>query len=321
MAWIELSTYTTDEAIDWIRTLLAEINYSGEMQIESYTDSTTHLLDQSSEWTLVVRLYLPDEVQSHTQLNLLTQQLSSLQRTGMISDWQLIRMADLPSSDGLSPRHTIGQFVILSPNSTKPLTDGQIPLKVGQSLAFGSGFHPATMLCLKLLERYITPGMKTLDLGCGSGVLSVAMAKLGATVMAIDNDAIAIDATQNAVQQNGVTQLVTTFVGSLGNGSNLGHWMGGELAQNITTIQPASEFDLIVANIFARIHLSLVHDYHKALKQNGDRNGILITAGYDADYEHEIDTTFQQAGFQTLACERLGNWIAFAHQGTQNTPA
>lgn len=314
MSWIELSTETTDEAIDWIRTLLAETHYAGAIRITPHEDSTADSPKTSSAWSRNVHLYLPDETRSQSIVQQIRQHLSSLQRTGMISDWHISTVPTVPDTQTASPIQTIGRFVILAPDVTTPLTSHQIPLTVGPSLAFGSGFHPATILCLHLLERYVTPGMNVLDLGCGSGILSVAMAKLGATVTAIDNDAIAVAATQSSVQQNGMAQSVTTLVGSLGNGSNLGHWMGGALGQDGTTIQPIADFDLIVANLFARIHLSLIDDYHQALRQDRDRSGLIITAGYDTDYEQEIDETFRQAGFQTIASKQLDNWVAFAHQ-------
>jgi ribosomal protein L11 methyltransferase len=314
MTWMQLSADTTDEAIDWIRTLLAEINYSGTLRIFDHGDSLNDSAIHPSEWTRTVQLLLSDKASSHSEIQHIKQHLSSLQRTGMMADWQVRAIAELPPDPTTASTHTIGRFVILASNSTETVTPPHIPLIVGHTLAFGSGFHPATILCMRLLEQYIQPGMKTLDLGCGSGILSVAMAKLGATVTAIDNDAIAVKATQTTLQQNDVTDQVTPFVGSLGHGSNLGHWMGGQLDSDIQTVRPDANFDLIVANVFARIHLSLIDDYYHALKSSHDRGGLLITAGYDTDYEQEITATFQRAGFQAIACERLGNWLAFAHQ-------
>lgn len=315
MSWIELSTYATTEAIDWIRTLLASVDYSGEINISKPIDSDLDNSNHSVEETFLVQFYLPDQSQSRTKVTQVIQQLATLERTGMITALQSALVQDLPSTSEFAAIHQVGRFVILPSNSSNfPLNANDIPLKVEQTLAFGSGFHPATVLSLKLIERYVSSSMTTLDLGCGSGILSVAMAKLGANVTAIDNDRVAIAATQTMIQNNDVTQSVTTFVGSLGNGSSLGHWMGDSLTSDVTTIQPDANFDLIVANIFARIHISLVQDYHKALYQNPDRSGLLITAGYDIDYEAEIKQTFAAMGFKLLDTERLGSWVAHVHQ-------
>ncbi|MDX2242585.1 MAG: 50S ribosomal protein L11 methyltransferase [Leptolyngbyaceae cyanobacterium bins.302] len=313
MSWIELSTDATAEAIDWIRILLASSCRIEKIQISQISDSV--LIEKSMQWAFKVQLYLPNDTQSGTKVNQIIQRLSSLQRTEMIAEVQTAIVEELPVITESSPLQRVGRFVILATgtNDISASLEG-IPLNIAQSLAFGSGFHPATILCLKLLERYVTPGMHALDLGCGSGILSVAMAKLGATVTAIDNDPLAIAATQKTIQQNGVARSVRAFAGSLGNGSELGHWMGDDLTQDTTSVQPEANFDLIVANIFARIHLSLVNDYRNALRENNECFGVLITAGYDADYEQEINETFMQAGFKPIDREQLGTWLAFAHQ-------
>jgi ribosomal protein L11 methyltransferase len=312
MNWIELSTKATDEAIDWIRTLLASIHFSGKLQMTQ--QSNLSATEQLSEWPFIIQMYLPNEAQPRTQVDQLLQVLSPLQRTGMIADMQTAIVDELVIHD-LSPIHRVGRFVILplDGNEYLPKVD-EIPLQVEQTLAFGSGFHPATVLSLKLLEQFVMPEMQALDLGCGSGILSIAMAKLGATVTAIDNDPTAIAATQQAIHQNHVAQSVTTLVGSLGGGSQLGHWLGEALNHEVQVIQPTNNFDLIVANIFARIHLSLVEDYRNALCNDSDRSGFLITSGYDIDYEQEIRQTFAQAGFKLLGSKQIGTWIAQVHQ-------
>lgn len=314
MTWIQLSADTTDEAIDWMRTLLAEIDFTGEIRIIAQPDSNHPASAPSAEWTLTVQLYLPDDPLARATLNQVSHQLSALQRTGMMSDWRRATVAELPPDATVAPSHTIGRFVIRPPSATEPVTADRIALQVSPGLAFGSGFHPATGLCLHMIERYVMPGMQTLDLGCGSGILSVAMAKLGSRVTALDNDPIAIAVTQATLDHNGVAPLVTACVGSLGQGSTLGHWMGGALNQDLMMLEPQQNFDLIVANIFARIHLSLISDYRAALNPQGDRGGLLITAGYDTDYEQEIDQALQQAGFQAIAREHCGNWVAFTHR-------
>ena len=209
-----------------------------------------------------------------------------------------------------SPIHRIGQrFVVLATDAVYQPCPDEILLRLKPSLAFGSGLHPATMLSVRLLERYVTPGMKALDLGCGSGILSVAIAKLGAQVLALDNDAIAVQATQATIQDNQVEAQVTVQCGSLGDGSSLGHWMSGTLTQEVSTVQ-ASDLDLIVANILGRIHITLAADYRNALRPNG----LLITAGFTTDQELEVVAALQTVGFEALKYKRSGDWIAIAHR-------
>lgn len=289
MSLIELSLDATEEAIDWIRSLLATVNYTGELQIEK----------GESPWAFHVRFYLSDR----TKLNQIEQALSSLYRTGMTTELETAIVEQKIESTAESYR--IGnRFVIGSANQTD-----DIALNIQESLAFGSGFHPATILSLRLIERHITPGLEVLDLGCGSGILSVAIAKLGAKVLAIDNDAIAVEATQKAVEQNTVQDLVTVQLASLGKGSELGHWMGGDTGE-ISAIEPNENFDLIVANVFARILIRLSEDLKKAVRSPGR----LILAGFTIEYEEELTETLGALGFEL--CDRLqeGDWIALAYQ-------
>lgn len=314
MTWIELSTHATNEAIDWIRTLLAPLDYIQSINVVSNSDLSKSF-NEILEKLLEVKIYLLDNNQSYSRVEQIKQLLSSLQRTGMITELETAIAHNISSSDAALPINRVGQFVILPLHSTyQPQTFQEIVLNVEQSAAFGSGLHPATILSLTLLERYIKPEMNILDLGCGSGILSVAMAKLGATVTAIDNDPVAVAATQVTVQENQVTDQVTVLSGSLGTGTNLGHWMGGDLISENQQLQPAAKFDLIVANIFARIHLRLVDDYRNALHQSCDRSALLITAGYDTDYEDEINQTFVQAGFYQCDRAQQEDWVALVHQ-------
>src|ERR1700712_5240509 len=93
------------------------------------------------------------------------------------------------------------------------------------TLCFGTGLHPTTQLCVGFIEQYVTPGMPVLDLGCGSGILAIAAARLGATVLALDTDTIAVTATREKVERNDVAGQVSVAEGSLGDGANLDHWL------------------------------------------------------------------------------------------------
>ena len=158
------------------------------------------------------------------------------------------------------------------------------------------------------------PSMHVLDLGSGSGILSVAGAKLGATVLALDNDPIAVQSTQDAVYRNSVEAQVKVMAGSLGRGSELGHWMGGNTMVDVPSITSARSFDLIVANIFARIHITLIPDYQQALRYSDANGGILIAAGFTSDYEDTITTALQDGGFEVIDCEVFNEWVAIAYK-------
>jgi ribosomal protein L11 methyltransferase len=304
MQWTELSINTTDEAVDWVYMLLIDADYTGDIGITPYTD------DKSSPWTFTIRLYLEEDTHINQRIDKIAQLLTPLQRTGMADELEIEKVTSKPTTDTNSFQRKIGnRFLILPDHVTnETISPGDIVIKLKPSLAFGSGLHPATILSLQLLEKYVTPGTEALDLGCGSGILSIAIAKLGASVLALDNDAIAIQSTKESVSLNGVESQVTVTEGSLGQGSTLGHWMGGETTNNVQAIAPQQKFDLIVANIFARIHIALANDYQQALRQNG----ILIMAGFTDDYTPSITSAMEEQGFTMIDCNRINEWTAIA---------
>lgn len=265
MAWVELSLETTAEAVDWVRSLLAKINYTDGLNVVALTQS---------EWAFSIQFYVPYDRDANTKVNQIEAQLSSLHRTGLTTELETTIVEQKLEPIDVLPYRIGNRFVILSPNVNYQSQPDEIILQIQNSFAFGSGFHPATILSLRLLERHVKPDSQVLDLGCGSGILSVAMAKLGAQVLAIDNDAIAVTATQTAIDQNHISVASSTLVkggrvtvqqASLGKGSELGHWLGGDL-QSVSTIQPEQNFDVIVSNLFARILISLSDDLRNALR-------------------------------------------------------
>ncbi len=309
MSWIELSLNATHEAVDWVCTLLADVGYIDDTQIANYRQpdrATSH----ENDWAFTICLYLPHEVGANSQLEKIADLLSPLHRTGLTTALEIATIEGKPV-EGRDRTHRIGQrFVVLAPDTRYQPQPNDILLKLETSLSFGSGFHPATRLSLELLERHVRPAINVLDLGCGSGILSVAIAKLGATVLALDNDNIAVQSTQTAVQQNGVESQVTVIEGSLGQGSDLGHWMGGTTQEKVATIEPAAEFDLIVANIFARVHIALTPDFRQAVRPSG----IVIAAGFTIDYADEVTKAFTEAGFEEVDRARSQEWVALAYR-------
>ncbi|MDB9343729.1 50S ribosomal protein L11 methyltransferase [Nodularia spumigena CS-586/05] len=312
MSWIELSLDTTHEAVDWVCTLLAETIDINDIYITQYAESDS----ANSDWTFTMRLYLPYDVSARTGVEKIANLLSPLHRTGMTTAIQT-NIVENKITDAPKPLvHPIGERFIIVNSDTPAQSEiaDKITLKLQKTLAFGSGLHPATIVSLRLLERYITPEMQVLDFGSGSGILSVAMAKLGANVLALDNDSVAVQATQETVTLNNVEQQVQVIQGSLGCGSELGHWMSVNTVNDVSKVEAKDTFDLIVANIFARVHIALADDFREALRQNQAQPGLLITAGFTTDHEESVTTALTEAGFEVIDCERLNEWVALTHQ-------
>jgi ribosomal protein L11 methyltransferase len=307
MSWVELCLDTTTEAVDWVCTLLATTTYTSDIRISSYKQSR----ETKEDWVFTIYFYLPNDVYANQRIQQINNLLSSLHRTKLTTAIQAYVVAEKPEGLDIDnfPVSLGKRFLVLSPDRIyESETADRIVLRLKTSLAFGSGLHPATMLAMGLLEKYVNPNMNVLDLGSGSGILSIAIAKLGGQVLALDSDRVAVESTQDAVNRNGVEQQVKVMQGSLGKGSEIGHWMGGNSIGEISTINPNANFDLIVANILGRIHTTLAPDYHQALRLGG----ILIASGFNQDYEESVVTALEAAEFEMIERQSLGEWIAIA---------
>ena len=313
MSWIELSLDTTAEAADWVWTLLAKAIAVEDIQISEYQDRQTN-----TKWKFTIQIYLLEDARIYQRIEAIAAILAPLYRTSLTTELQTFVVEQKPYQIEQNIKKSLirrigDRLVILSADSTYQANNSQeIVLRLQNSLAFGTGLHPATILSLQLLERHVKPSMHTLDLGSGSGILSVAIAKLGASVLAIDNDSIAVTATQDAVQLNQVASQVTVTCGSLGSASQLGHWLGGDSIESVPEIKANAQFDLIVANIFARIHISLAAEFYKALRSTSMHSGILITAGYTSDREEDITAAMREAGLAVYDRAQIDEWIAIA---------
>jgi ribosomal protein L11 methyltransferase len=307
MSWVELCLDTTTEGVDWVCTLLATTTYTSDIRIDSYKQSR----ETKEDWVFTIYFYLPNDADANQRIQKISNLLSSLQRTQLTSGVQADVVEEKPEGVDIDsfPVRIGKKFVVLSPDAGyKSEAADEIILRLKTSLAFGSGLHPATMLAMDLLEKYVNPNMNALDLGSGSGILSIAIAKLGGQVLALDSDRIAVESTQDAVKRNGVEPQVKVMQGSLGKGREIGHWMGGDNIGNISTINPNANFDLIVANILGRIHNTLAPEYRQALRLGG----ILIASGFNKDYEESVVVALEAEGFEIMDRESSCEWIAIA---------
>jgi ribosomal protein L11 methyltransferase len=171
-----------------------------------------------------------------------------------------------------------------------------IDLLIDPALAFGSGHHESTNMCLALLSELARDGMSALDVGCGSGILSIAMKKLGAKVSACDTDEQAVAATQQNAEKNGV-QIDKIWLGS-----------GSSLNERGSSAAAQPQFDLVVANIIADVILILSTDLKKALKPGGK----LVLSGILEKYKDRIEQAFSDLNFVQM--KKQNEWLSFVYE-------
>ena len=310
---LELRIGTTHAAIDWVTTVVAARGYAGNVRVERAAE-----LDNGgaggqgrpSPWTHTVALSIAAGQTGPPTVDDLLDALAPLRRVALVDEVHVVRQDGLADTGARTEPHRIGQrFVVLHDAETAAATD-TVPLRVVRHLAFGSGVHPTTAASLVLIERHVLAGMRVLDLGCGSGILSVAMAKLGARVVAVDNDPLAVRTALANIRANDVAERVAVQLGSLGAGAGLGHWMGWTELASVPTVDDALPFDLIVANILARVHMTLAPDYHRALRRGPA--GTLIIAGFTTDQEQDAASALGAAGFEPVDRAQVDEYPALA---------
>ncbi|MBZ0293188.1 MAG: 50S ribosomal protein L11 methyltransferase [Anaerolineae bacterium] len=164
-------------------------------------------------------------------------------------------------------------------------------ISLDPGMAFGTGTHPTTQLCLEALEAHVQPGINVLDLGCGSGILSIGAAKLGAQqVLALDIDPIAVEATLENAADNGTASKIVAQEGDLS-----------------TVITSARRFDLAVVNILARIIIQMCDQHLGDVIRPG---GIGIFSGIIEDQADDVETALRKTGLEPFARRKQGDWVA-----------
>jgi ribosomal protein L11 methyltransferase len=186
-----------------------------------------------------------------------------------------------------------GERMVVVPSwrAYDPAPDDVI-LTLDPGMAFGTGQHETTRMCLEAVERAVRPGVRVLDVGCGSGILSLAAAKLGAAgVVALDIDQMCVRVAKENARANGVASIVTVAQGSAGDA-----WPS-DCARPV-------EFDVVVANIITRVIVELAPALVGALASGGR----LIVSGVIEEREREVRAAIGAAGGRVESVRAMGDW-------------
>ena len=171
---------------------------------------------------------------------------------------------------------------------------GEVVIEIDPGMAFGTGYHPTTYTCLQALEQWVGTGVSVLDLGTGSGILSIAALGLGADrVVALDIDSQAVRAARQNFRRTGTSKRVTLAQGSLPHGAT-----------------GTSKFDLAIANISARA----ICDRAPFICSTLSPQGVLIASGMITDQKKEVVDAFQGLGYALIQEWSRDDWITLAFQ-------
>ncbi|WP_320046986.1 50S ribosomal protein L11 methyltransferase [uncultured Ilyobacter sp.] len=192
----------------------------------------------------------------------------------------------------LYPEKVSRRFVVKPTWREYEAEGDEVVIELDPGRAFGTGSHPTTSLCLKLMENYIKGGESVIDVGTGSGILMVAADRLEADeIWGVDIDELAVESTKENLELNRVsTEKSRVFKG------------------NLLEIVKDKKFDVVVANILADVILMLLDDMTRVIK----KGGLIILSGIIEDKVNEVEKKIKSAGFEILEIKKDKEWRAIA---------
>lgn len=309
MKWDKYTIDTTTEAEDFISMMLSENGIEG-IEIE---DNVPLTKEETGEMFIDFPPELPpDEGKSKVSFYLEagedhTETLKAV-RIGLE---QLRSMVEIGSGDITSSQtedidwiNNWKQFFqsfyiddILIKPTWEPLKEedkNKFLIEIDPGISFGTGKHETTQLCIRQIRKYLKEGERVLDVGCGSGILSIAALKLGAgSVVGTDVDGDCITSTHENMTVNHLAE-------------NSGEFYVGNLIDDKAFQEKiGTGYDLVVANILADIIIPMA----PALYQCAKEQGVLITSGIIDFKENEVKEALEQAGFEILEVNHQGEWV------------
>lgn len=316
MLWHELTIHTTEEAVEMISNFLHEAGAGGVSIEESGTlnkkRDTTYgelydvPLNDIPEGFAVIKGYFSEGTDMDALQAEVNPRIEELSDFGIDAGEVRYEARTVDENDWATAWKQYFKPVRISERLTiKPTWEEYTPesadekiIELDPGMAFGTGTHPTTTLCLRTLEKVIQGGEEIIDVGTGSGILAIGAVQLGAKhVLALDLDPVAVTSAVENVELNNMQQRITV--------------KESDLLSVLGSQDPALGVKLpvkiIVANILAEIILLFVDDVYNALESGG----IYIVSGIWKNKEQVVHDALVSSGFEVRAIEREEDWLAF----------
>ncbi|MHB8647247.1 MAG: 50S ribosomal protein L11 methyltransferase [Thermomicrobiales bacterium] len=296
MRWLEVRVSADTEAVEAVSELFARYGYQGGVAIEEQylQDRDGDNLRVDTNAPVTVATYIADTPAARETIHTLEQALWHLSQMRYVGEITVQPREDEDWANAWKEHfhvHRIGRSIVIRPPwQDYEVQPGDRVVTLDPGMAFGTGLHPSTQLCLIAVEDLVRTGDHLLDVGTGSGILAIAALRMGAAyVLGLDVEEVAVQAARSNGTANGINaESFPLIVGSLGPEEHYG------------------TFDGVFANIIARIIRELAPYLYASVRPNG----WLIASGIIIEREEEVWTALEAAGFVEITRGHMGDWVA-----------
>jgi ribosomal protein L11 methyltransferase len=255
LRWLELRVEVESEAVEAVSEVLRRVAPGGVAIEEPGEPGVDEGFVPATGKPVVVRVYLPIDGTERARIAEAEVALGHLSAIWPVGELKSTEVAEEDWANAWKEHYKpirIGRHFLVRPLWQQVDTaTGDVTLDLDPGMAFGTGLHPTTQMCLEALEDLSLTGAEVLDVGTGSGILAIGAAKLGAReVYAVDTDSVAVEATRQNVAANSVADRISVDEGSL-------------------PLATPREFDVVLANIIARVIIALAPDLAASLRPGG----------------------------------------------------
>ncbi len=310
MDWTEAVVHTTTMGADLVSELLMNAGAAGTAIEDRYdvtsskkSDGMWDMIDEdvlrNMSEDVLVKAYFKDDQHAVETLLLVGERLRDLSRMELGFDLGSLKLESRAVREQDWAENwkkyykpfRAGERLVIKPSwEAYEEQPGDLVLELDPGMAFGTGTHETTFMCMQQLETYVKPGCRAIDVGCGSGILGLAAAKLGASdVLAIDLDELAVKVAAENTEKNGLSSVVRVAHGDL-------------------LEQREEKADVIVANIIADVICYLCGPAKKHLLPGG----VFICSGIIREREEDVQRALASAGYTVINRLAKGEWVCLA---------
>lgn len=313
MKWIRFTLDTHTDAVDMLSYMLDEIGVEG-IEIEDHVplseeDKKKMFVDilpdpEDNDGTAKVHFYMEPENCNPEKIMMQVQDIFQEVKQFCNIGKGTISLSETEDKDWINNWKTFfkpfraADNIVIKPTweTYEKENEDDILIEIDPGIAFGTGSHETTKLCIQALDKYVKKGDSVLDVGCGSGILSITALKLGAAhATAIDIDEVAVKVAAENMEVNHIpASQYTLFDGDL-------------ITNSFLKVKAGTGHDIVVANILADVIIPLTGVIRPHLK----KGGLYITSGIINTKEEEVREALIANGFEILGVEYMKEWCCF----------